>query len=195
MAGQMLEDTSKEARLRKLAALREHLERMPSGALFNSSIAAIYLGVSTKTLARWRKVKGMGPPFLEPVVAEGVDRTTQPHKYRKQELDIFVSSRLSVGGFDFASLVEPWRTNAGGAIEGSALTMSLDELLEADLLVAPLLDALAGPWISAGAMRPYRNELEAGMRKAMEQIDSNLLTLQLEENTATPTGKRRGSVL
>jgi hypothetical protein len=195
MTGAMLEDTSKEARLRKLEALREHLERMPSGALFNSSMAAIYLGVSTKTLARWRKVKGMGPPFLEPVVAEGVDRTTQPHKYRKQDLDIFTATRMSRGGLDFASMVEPWQVNAAGAIEGSALTMSLDELLEADLLVATLLDALAEPWVSAAAMRPYRNELEAGMRKAMERIDSNLLTLQLEENTASATGKSKGSVL
>jgi hypothetical protein len=192
MTGDMLEDTSKEARLRKLAALRDHLERMPPGALFNSSMAAIYLGVSTKTLARWRKVKGMGPPFLEPVVAEGVDRTTQPHKYRKQELDIFVSSRMSVGGFDFASLVEPWRTNAAGAIEGSALGMALEELLDSDTVVATLLDALAEPWASAGAMRPYRDELEAGMREAMAQIDSNLLTLQLEENTASATGTSKG---
>ncbi|MGN6111761.1 MAG: hypothetical protein ACTHOC_01910 [Luteimonas sp.] len=195
MTGEMLEDISKEARLRKLAALREHLERMPPDTPFNTGKAAIYVGVSTKTLARWRQVKGMGPRFRKPVVAKGAARTTQPHQYIKQDLDIFNANRMSSGGFDFASLVEPWQINAAGAIEGSALTLSMEELLEADLLVATLLDALAEPWVSAAAMRPYRNELEAGMRKAMEQIDSNLLTLQLEENTALPTGKSRGSVL
>src|SRR5690606_6309795 len=173
MAEQMVEETRKEARRSKLATLRQHLEHMPAGALFNSSMAAIYLGVSTKTLARWRKVKGMGPPFLEPVVAEGVDRTTQPHKYRKQELDIFVSSRMSVGGFDFASLVEPWRTNAAGAIEGSALGMALEVLLDSDTVVATLLYALAVPRASAGAMRPYRYYIVDTLSQALATNSPN----------------------
>lgn len=199
MTDDMMEDTSKTARLRKLAALREHLEHMPPGALFNTGMAGVYMGVSTKTLARWRQARNMGPPFIEPVVAAGGVRSTQPHKYRKSDLDNFINARVNQGGFSsmgFASQVEPWLVNANGAIEGSALALSIDALLEGDPLVAPLLDAMVEPWASAGAMRPYRDELESDMRQALAQIDSNMLTLQFEENTREATGRReRGGVL
>jgi hypothetical protein len=195
MVDDMLEDTSKSARLRKLAALREHLERMPAGAFFNTGMAAIYLGVSTKTLARWRQVKNMGPPFQKQVVAEGAEASTQPYKYKKQDLDSFTGSRMSAGGFAFASQVEPWQVNGSGAIEGSALGLSIEALAESDPLVVSLLDALAEPWATAVAMRPYRDELEGDMRQALAQVDSNLLTLQLEENTPPASGQgRRGGI-
>lgn len=188
MSDQIMEDTSKGARQRKQAALREHLEHMPPGALLSTSMAAIYLGVSTKTMARMRKVKGMGPPFMEPIVAEGAERTTQPHKYRKSDLDIYITKRVNVGGFDFATLVEPWRVDGNGAIEGSALVMSIEELLQSELPVATLLDTLVEPWASSDAMKPYRDELEAELRQVMAKVDSNLLTLELEEHTAPATG-------
>jgi hypothetical protein len=195
MSDQMMEDNSKGARLRKDAALREHLEHLPPGSLFNTSMAAIYLSVSTKTMARMRKVKNLGPPYIEPAVAEGVERTTQPVKYRKSELDIYLTRRISLGGFDFASQVEPWLVNAHGAIEGSALGLSIEELLESEPLVATLLDAMVEPWASAAAMAPYRNELDAALRQVMAQVDSNLQTLQMEERTEQATGKpRRGGL-
>jgi hypothetical protein len=196
MSDQMMEDTtSKGARLRKQAALRQHLEHMPPGALFNTGMAAIYLGVSTKTMARMRKVKNLGPPFIEPAVAEGVERTTQPVKYRKSELDIHITKRISLGGFDFANQVEPWLVNAHGAIEGSALSLSIEELMESEPLVATLLDAMVEPWASSAAMKPYRDELDAALRQVMAQVDSNLQTLQMEERTEPATGKpRRGGL-
>ena len=181
-----------QERLRKQAALREHLERLPGTALLNASMAAIYLDVSTKTLGRWREVKGLGPPFLQPVVQEGVARTTQPYKYRKSDLELFVSSRMNSGGFAFASRVQPWLLNEAGSIVGNALDrLSIDELLESHSMAAPLLDALSEPWESAGAMRPYRDELERAMKRALDQVDSDVLTLQLEERTPAATGKRR----
>lgn len=195
----MLEDTSKTARLHELAKLRGKLESMPPGALLNTSMAGIYLGVSTKTLARWRQARNMGPPFIEPVVAAGSVRSTQPHKYRKSDLDNFINARVNQGGFasmGFAHQVEPWQVNADGAIEGSALSLSIDALLESDPLVATLLDAMVEPWASAAAMRPYRDELEGDMRQALDHVDSNLMTLHFEENTTEATGRReRGGVL
>lgn len=176
----------------KQAELRSHLERLPPGALLNAGVAAVYLDVSTKTLARWRERKNMGPPFLEPVVAEGAPRSTQPYKYRKSDLDVFVSGRLSAGGLAFANQVMPWALDEAGAIVGNALDrLSIVDLLDTDPWVATLLDALAEPWATAAAMQPYRDELESAMRQAMVQVDSSLQTLQLEERTGPATGKPR----
>lgn len=190
----MIEDLGKNARRRKLAEIRRALESMPPGALLNTGLSAIYLNVSTKSLARWRQVDGMGPPFLTPVVAKGEARTTQPYKYRKSDLDLFLSARVATGGFNsFAVDVEPWRVNEAGAIEGSALDLLRDyQMLEIDPVVATLLEALSEPWTSAGAMRPYRDELVDDMRKALEVIDSAAQTLQFEDRTAPAIGSSRG---
>lgn len=174
----------KQERMRKQVTLREHLEHLPGGALLNAGMAAIFLDVSTKTLARWREVKGLGPPFLEPVVLEGAARSTQPYKYRKSDLELFVSARMRSGGFAFANDLQPWQLDGLGLITGNALDLqSAEDLLDTDPYVATLLEALTGNWSSADSMHPYRDELESGMRDALAVVDSSLQRQQLDERT------------
>lgn len=182
-------DTNK--RLQKIAEMREHLERQSPGSLFRSGQAAVYLGISDTTLKRLR-VKGLGPVVVEPPLPPGIKRTTQPLQYRKSDLDVYISGRLGGGLMAFAERVDPWQLDAEGRIVGNALDLlDVEQLLEQDLVGLTLLEALQAPWVSAGAMQPYRDELVSSMAQMQAQVDSALLTLQFEESTPPATERSR----
>jgi hypothetical protein len=61
----------------------------PRKALFDTGLAAIYLGVSVDTLCGWR-VKGVGPRFVK--LASGGKRA--PIRYRVADLDEFIEAGL-----------------------------------------------------------------------------------------------------
>ena len=64
---------------------QEHTNPQPSAAILTPAQAAARLGVTTKTLERWRGT-GDGPRFAR--------ITSKTIRYRSQDLDTFVEDRL-----------------------------------------------------------------------------------------------------
>jgi len=88
--------------IRKSSEIWEALQAMPDEAIVRADRAAIYLGVSKKTLARLRQ-NGDGPPYIQ-VVAEGSDARNQIVNYPMGELRAYRKSKLVTSTIHAAEL-------------------------------------------------------------------------------------------
>lgn len=163
--------------------------------LLNTAQVAKALGVSTKTLERWRNDEN-GPPFVR------LPSPTKSHasiRYKRETLDDWIQAhtvRSNVMGFATAQRL--WSINDHSQILGDAEQLldasELEQAMDADLvMVLPLGEAVLEPWADLDALGRYVAELHEALDAFRGHTQAALDRARMNSETPDlpPGGGRR----
>ncbi|MDY4378742.1 hypothetical protein SOV92_13005 [Pectobacterium brasiliense] len=192
--------------LRELSEVWSLFGDMPDETTLGVDLAALYLGISVKTLARYRQ-NGDGPPYIQ-YQAEGSRVRNQRVNYLLGDLRVWRDSHkvrstmhaAQVRGLTFTSLADfakpqPFWTASSGnerLIIDHALTLRYEEfkqrLLDADseVIWLPVEDAIFSQWENSSDRKQWHeifvehlNTLIASSKALQEKM---VLTENIDKN-------------
>lgn len=152
---------------------------MPQEGYVSTAQAAIYLGVSTRTLERWRS-HGVGPTAYEfPTGSRG----RPPVRYLAEEVRKWPQVQIAGVGVIRAWVVEDGKVcgEAERLIEPGALAEAMLE--NEHILAMALIDTLILPWRSADDLAPYVREAEGLAQDMINKAQVALSRALLEAST------------
>jgi hypothetical protein len=156
----------------------------PNAKVLTNAQAADRLGVSTKTLGRWRQVKEKGPPFIKP--GADVDSKSNTHvRYRIEDLDEWARKNRWASPLH---KMQGWLIDDAGIVLGPAAPGYLGD----DVIIATIYEALTDEkWASTAAMTKAWDDWRAEMKLAEEEIKRSFAVCERDEMAKEVAGQGR----
>lgn len=156
----------------------------PNAKVLTNAQAADRLGVSTKTLGRWRQVKGAGPPFMKPSAGKRPNSNTHV-RYPLDSLDDWIKDNSWASPLH---KMRGWVVDAQGRVTRPALP---DERGD-DVIIASIHEALTEEkWASRDAMIGAWEAWRSEMTAAEEEIRQSIADFEREELADEVAGRGR----
>lgn len=161
----------------------------------NTAQVARRLGVSTKTLERWRVIGG-GPPFFPLPTPTGTQGSI---RYDQDELEQWTKDRtVTQHVMGFATAQRLWSIDEASQILGDAEQLldaaALEQAMGADqVMVLPLGEAVLEPWADLAALAKHVEELHTELDTFRAHTQSALDRARMNSETPDlpPGGGRR----